>query len=140
MNDGRETAFFDTNIWLYSLMKTANSTKTAASRGLIAEVSPVVSVQVINETCVNLIKKAAFSESLIEPLINAFYEKCIVVPTDIDTLILASKLRARYQFSFWDSLIVASAALSGCSVLYSEDMQHGRTVAGVRIENPFEKA
>ena len=40
-------------------------------------------------------------------------------------------------FSFWDSLILASAETAGAEVLYSEDMQHGQQVAGLTILNPF---
>jgi predicted nucleic acid-binding protein len=34
-------------------------------------------------------------------------------------------------------LIVASAIEAGCNVLYSEDMQHGRTFGRLAIANPF---
>jgi predicted nucleic acid-binding protein len=49
----------------------------------------------------------------------------------------ASKIRGRHSFSFWDSLIVASAILAGVDVLYSEDMQDGFEIENVRIVNPF---
>jgi predicted nucleic acid-binding protein len=32
---------------------------------------------------------------------------------------------------------VRAAKEGGCSVLYSEDLQHGQSVDGVRIVNPF---
>jgi predicted nucleic acid-binding protein len=40
--------------------------------------------------------------------------------------------------SFWDALIVAAAAASGCAIVYSEDLNPGQTIQGVRIENPFD--
>ena len=46
-------------------------------------------------------------------------------------------IRARYQFSFYDSLIVAAARSAGCSRLLTEDLQHGQSVEGLTIENPF---
>jgi predicted nucleic acid-binding protein len=41
-------------------------------------------------------------------------------------------------FSHYDSLIVATALSINCSVLYSEDLQHGQVVDGrLTIVNPF---
>jgi predicted nucleic acid-binding protein len=42
-----------------------------------------------------------------------------------------------HGLSFYDALIVQAAATSGCQRLLTEDMRHGATIAGVRIENPF---
>ena len=44
---------------------------------------------------------------------------------------------ARTQCSFYDSLIVAAALSIGCKRLLTEDLQHGREIDGLRIENPF---
>jgi predicted nucleic acid-binding protein len=56
----------------------------------------------------------------------------------IEILTKASYLRGRYNFSFWDSLIVGSAIKSGCKRLYSEDMQDGLIVENeLKIINPF---
>ena len=49
----------------------------------------------------------------------------------------ALHLRNRYRLSWYDSLIVAGAIEAECSVLYSEDMQHGQEFGDLRIENPF---
>jgi predicted nucleic acid-binding protein len=50
----------------------------------------------------------------------------------------ASRLRSQQAFSYWDSLIVSAALEAGCTLLYSEDMQHGQLVEGqLRIINPF---
>jgi predicted nucleic acid-binding protein len=43
----------------------------------------------------------------------------------------------RYKYSIWDGLIVAAALDAGCKILYTEDLQHGQVVEGLRIENPF---
>jgi predicted nucleic acid-binding protein len=41
------------------------------------------------------------------------------------------------RLSYWDALMVASAAEAGCTAMLSEDMQDGRTIFGVEIINPF---
>jgi predicted nucleic acid-binding protein len=47
-------------------------------------------------------------------------------------------LRAKYNISFWDSLIVASAIENKCTILYTEDLHHSQLIAGrLRILNPF---
>jgi len=101
----------------------------------------VLSTQVINETCSNLLKKTALSEERVRALVKAFYEKYIVVDVEQHTFLLASPLRGSYSLSYWDSLIVASAIESGCEVLYSEDMQPGLHIEdSLVIVNPFDVA
>jgi len=41
------------------------------------------------------------------------------------------------ELSFWDALILAAASAAGCSILYSEDLNAGQTILGVRVQNPF---
>ncbi len=49
----------------------------------------------------------------------------------------AISLQARTGYSIRDSLIVAAAQALGCTILYTEDMQDGRIIDGLRIVNPF---
>jgi predicted nucleic acid-binding protein len=49
----------------------------------------------------------------------------------------ALDLRARWQLSFYDALIVAAALMAGCQRLLTEDLQHGQQIATLTIENPF---
>ena len=60
----------------------------------------------------------------------------VVIPS-VELLTAAADLHRLRSLSWWDALIVQAAVSGGCSVLLSEDMQHGETIAGVRIENPF---
>ena len=46
-------------------------------------------------------------------------------------------VQARYQYGFYDSLIIASALSAGCDRLYSEDLHDGQIIEGLTIENPF---
>ncbi len=41
------------------------------------------------------------------------------------------------RLSYWDALLVRSAAEHGCTAMFSEDMQDGSRLAGVEIVNPF---
>ena len=57
-------------------------------------------------------------------------------PTAPDVL-AAVDLHERYQISFWDAMILQSAARRGCQVVWSEDLNAGQTYQGVRVVNPF---
>jgi predicted nucleic acid-binding protein len=98
----------------------------------------IVSTQVINEICVNLLKKTELSEQDIRALILSFYGSYRVIELNPDILLKASELRDQYSFSFWDSMIVASALYAQCEILYSEDMQSGLQVEEkLIVQNPF---
>jgi predicted nucleic acid-binding protein len=93
---------------------------------------------VINEACVNLLKRASVPEATVRQLMAAFYEKYTVTDIDPSILLTASELREERSLSFWDSLIVASALHAGCEVLYTEDMQDGLEIkGGLMVVNPF---
>ena len=66
-----------------------------------------------------------------------FYRRYSVAFIGRDTMQRASLLREQHQFSFWDSLIFASAVESASPILYSEDMNDGFQRYGVRLVNPF---
>jgi predicted nucleic acid-binding protein len=137
MNDN-ERSFVATNVWLYAFVGGHDPTKSAAAASLLQRTSLAVSVQVINEVCVNLLRKASVGEAELRDLVKSFFAKCLVVPLDQQVLVAASDLREKYSLSFWDSLIVASAIRSGAQILYSEDLQYELHVDGVlRIINPF---
>jgi predicted nucleic acid-binding protein len=131
--------FVDTNVWLYALIRGQNATKAQRARTLITQgTSIVVSTQVINEICVNLIKRENFTAMQTRDLINDFYAAYTVIELDQSILVLATSLREQYTLSYWDSLIVASALSSGASILHSEDM-HDQLIVDQRltIVNPF---
>lgn len=55
-----------------------------------------------------------------------------------DDVLVAIGIHQRAGISFWDSMIIRSAAEMGCSVLYSEDLNTGQDCSGARVENPFQ--
>lgn len=130
--------FIDTNVWLYAFIQSQDQDKTVIAKTTIESSEIVISSQVINEVCVNLIKKARFDEVSIRSLIESFYSKYHITWIDKVILLEASELRDRYRFSYWDSLIVACALAEGAAIVYSEDMQSGLVVENrLQIVNPF---
>ena len=132
------TYFIDTNIWLYSFIESQNREKTKIARRIIKECEIVISTQIINEICVNLIKKANFSEGRIQNLIESLFRKFTVFELSQDILLMASKIRAQHSFSFWDSIVAASGLDCDADYLISEDMQDGFKLENeLTIINPF---
>jgi predicted nucleic acid-binding protein len=130
-------AFFDSNMWLYAFVA-SDPQKHAVAKKLVGDYDSVVSIQVINEVCVNLLKKAGWSEPQTERLIDSFFQDTTVVALDRLVLREASRLRSAYSFSYWDSLIVAAALHAGVDTLMSEDLQHKLVVEKVlTVVNPF---
>ncbi|WP_446011589.1 PIN domain-containing protein [Candidatus Electrothrix sp.] len=129
----------DSNIWLYAFIKTQDADKSKIAKSLIQQKDSaiVISTQIINEVCVNLIRKAHFSEEKIRELIKSFYGKYEVVGIDNEILLRASEIRESHSYSFWDSLILASALYADADILYSEDMQDGFVLEENTTVNPF---
>ena len=111
--------FIDTNVWLYAFIPSQDVDKSGKAKDLIRQSDIVISSQVINEICVNLIKKAQFDELGIRRVINSFYKKYTATIVDKSALIKSSELRERLQLSFWDSLILSSALIGGATILYT---------------------
>ncbi len=133
---GDRLEFADTNVVLYALA--CEEPKRTIARKVLGR-SPIVSVQVLSEASNTLYRKYGIPRSeIVKQLgeIAVIVDK--VVPIDETTLRLGWNLWQRSQFSWYDSLIIASALTSDCHVLYSEDFQHGQVIdERLRILNPF---
>lgn len=131
--------FVDTNIWLYALIPNADDPKhVLAAEFILGLTQPLINSQVIREASSNLLKKTVIAEVKLRAIIQDWYRACEVHPSNAAQHMLASELRQRYAFSYWDSLIVAAALDAGCTTLASEDMQHGQTIDGrLTIINPL---
>jgi len=141
MTDPKRPCFIDSNVWIYAATQSQDNPpdpRHETARQLINQVQPCLSVQVINEVTVNLLRKFNFGEAEIRSLVRSFYKNYTVFALDADTFIQASTLREAYKLSFWDSLIVGSALQHHCDLLYSEDMQNSLVVENrLQICNPF---
>ena len=128
-------SFLDSNIVLYSLGNFEE--KRRRSIELMSE-SPVISVQVLNETANILIRKFLVPIHDIEAIMKRIANECSVTLLTENTHFSALTIKERYQFSFYDSLIIAAALEASCDVLYSEDMQHGQIIENrLKIISPF---
>lgn len=129
--------FVDTNMVLYALGK--DERKKAIARAVLAT-QPLLSSQVINESVNVCLRRFKFTREQAYRFAEVVMQKTSVLPVDESTIRKSAEIALRYQFSNWDSLIIAAALLADCAVLYSEDMQNGQLIENkLLIINPFIK-
>jgi predicted nucleic acid-binding protein len=96
----------------------------------------VISTQVLQEYFVSTTRKLGVDAAIAGQKLHLFSRLGVVV-IDVPDIEAAVDLHRLHQVSFWDALILRAAQRGGCDVLYTEDLQDGATLGGVRIENPF---
>jgi len=127
--------FIDSNIFLYAFSD-KDLIKQKIAKDIVLSLA-TISVQVINEVSNNLLKKFQIPNNELKFFIEDFYDRYKIISLNKEIFIKAVELREKYNFSYYDSLIVASAVLSDCEILYSEDMHHKLVIEDLVIINPF---
>ena len=131
--------FIDSNIWVYFFSDSENR-KSEIVEKFLADNSTksilITSCQVFNEVS-NVLKRHGLAEEKIRVVIEDMTKICLIQELSKDISMLASILREKYSFSFWDSIIVATAKTAGCNLLISEDMHDGLIVDELKIKNIF---
>lgn len=140
MNVDSEKVFFDTNILVY-LQDSRDRQKQKRARDLFSQYTDdkhaVISTQVLQEFSNVCIRKLNQNKMIVKQIVHALWTNTPTVQINPLLIESAIEITSQTNFSLFDSLIIASAAAAGCSVLYTEDMNNGQTVNGVRIVNPF---
>jgi predicted nucleic acid-binding protein len=129
-------SFIDTNIWIYAHLETDDIKSNQALTLLDSLQELTISTQVLNEYYAVMLKYK-IADDIIQDNINVIIEASDVTLIEISTIQLAYKIRLQNSFSYWDSLMIASAIENNCTVLYSEDMQHQQKIQNLTIINPF---
>jgi len=131
--------FIDTNILVYSL-DNSNRKKKAKAREILTKLklndTPVISTQVLQEVYYTLTGKIKIDKTVAKDIIHDYRNMEVIVNT-CDTIEEAINISIASRLSFWDALIIASAESANCSAVYSEDLNDGQIIRGVRIVNPF---
>lgn len=129
--------FLDSNVLIY-LYSEDEAEKAARALQCAQELDAWISTQVLNEVSNVLRRKQKLDYSAILSVIHELQSNFQVSTVTIQTIEQALLLGERYRYSYFDSLMLASALEQGCTVLYSEDMQHGQIIDGLlRIVDPF---
>ena len=134
-----QRSFFDTNVLIYSVDR-ADPAKQTIALGLIArhakERTGVISTQVLQEFFAAATRKLGLEPTQARQLRRDFrvFDIVQVTPEIIEEGVDCSILNT---LSFWDELIVASAAAAKCAELLSEDPADSRIVQGGAVRKPF---
>lgn len=132
--------FVDSNILIYGMDAQAGARHQLAKRALEElwrDQSGAVSLQVLQEFYYIATRKLA------SPLPREIARRVVklysgwMISTGAEELESAFAIEDAARINFWDALIVAAAVKAGAKRILSEDLNHGQTIAGVQIENPF---
>ena len=126
--------FVDSNIVLYLL--SGDVAKADRAQALL-EAGGVISVQVLNEVTSVCLRKLKMPWQEVDALLLAVKAACSVLPLTVTSHEKAIEIAKRFQLSFYDANIVATALISGAQILWSEDMHSGLLIDGLVIQNPF---
>ena len=131
--------FVDTNVLVY-LFDSDAPDKQDHARELLREERDrlVVSVQVLGEFYVTVTRKLAVPLPL-DAAVSAVDALCELRVQALQPELVRSAIRRSQssRLSYWDSLIVETALGAGAKVLFTEDLQDGQAIGGLRVVNPF---
>jgi predicted nucleic acid-binding protein len=134
--------FLDTNIFAYSFDTTAPAKARKAAlliRRAADSGQGVVSYQVVQEFFNIALRRfpqpMAMAEA--EQYLITVFRPLLAIHSSPGLYVEGLRIAAKHRFSWYDSLIVAAALEAQCETLFSEDLQHGREIEGLKIQNPF---
>jgi len=136
----KDKIFVDTNVFVYAYSDD-NILKHKTAKNLLqkdlAEDFIIVSTQILNEFY-SVMSKSKSSHQEIANYVREIAKQTYVKLVTIESIELCLKIREKYHFSWWDSLVLVSALENGCRIIYSEDMQHKQVIENtLEIVNPF---
>jgi predicted nucleic acid-binding protein len=141
MSEPKNLQFVDTNVLIYAHDRSAEDKYQKAGelvRGLWKSGEGCLSIQVLQEFYVNVTQKVA------KPLTPEAAAQIIADLSvwqmhrpGVEDVLDAIRLQHRYQVSFWDAMIIASALQLGCQTIWSEDLNPGQAYDQVKVLSPF---
>lgn len=134
MNGNR---FIDTNILVYCYT-VDEPIKQQKALDIVNNQDTFISTQVLTEFSNTLKKKFKLDWQKIMNIISEVNTNFNVFLNKPSTIEQACQIADKYQYSFYDSLIISAALSCNCKTLYSEDMQDGQVIENrITIVNPF---
>ena len=134
--------FIDTNIFAYTFDEKSPK-KAQRSLQLIREAVDtgrgIVSYQVVQEFFNLALRRfpQPMNAADAEQYLMTVFRPLLAIHSSSALYLEGLRIAGKYPLSWFDCLIVSAALQGECSVLYSEDLQHGQKIEDLRIENPF---
>ena len=133
--------FLDSNIIIYAYDKSDPERQKKAQQILkeaFQNENGILSSQVCSEFFVVVTRKIKNPISSMDAkTIIASLSFLQVEEIDLPLVKRAIETHIQFKISYWDSLIVSTAERAGCTIILSEDLNHGQIINGVEINNPF---
>lgn len=137
-----DRVFVDTNVLVYSFDQ-REPDKQAQARDWLDHLWSAragrISFQVLQELYVTVTNKLkpGLDPEIARKVVRSLWAW---QPVAIDERSFAAAwgIQDRFRLSWWDALIVASARAAECSILLTEDLQHGQDLDGLRVVDPFQ--
>ena len=126
--------FIDSNVVLY--LFSSDTLKADRAESLLQS-GGLISVQVLNEVASVCLRKLKMTWEDVDAVLETLKSTCEVLPVSLASHEKAVGLVERFQISFYDANIAATAILCGADTLFSEDMQNGMSMESVTVVNPF---
>jgi predicted nucleic acid-binding protein len=117
--------FIDINVLIYTVGDMIIKKHTAIQ---LLKVNAIVSTQVINESINVMYRKLKYNYASIRDILTTILQRVELCLITEQTILVALTLAEKYRYSYFDSLIIASALEQRCSILYPEDLQHGQEI------------
>ncbi len=134
----RDNIFFDTNIILYSYSVDEPQKREIANKLIFSQNEILISTQIINETVNILYKKFKIDTKNIIKVIEELEDIFKIVNFSINTQKYALYIKNKYNFQYYDSLVLSTALENRCNIIFSEDFQHNQIIENrLKIINPF---
>ena len=129
----------DTNILVYALDRRAGERHALASRiiqhAVLADCR--LTLQAVSEFFAAVTRKRLISPAEAVAQAQDWLELFRTVAASASAVGSALTTAASGRASYWDALLVATAAEAGCSTILTEDLADGTLLLGVTALNPF---
>jgi len=133
----KDKVFIDTNVLIY-LYSADEPDKRQKAISVFDNYDCITSTQVINEFCNVCIKKMGKNVKDVAAAISEIINACKLELVEIETINMALELHNRYNFSYFDCLMLASALNSNCKYIFTEDMSDSQVIyEKLKIVNIF---
>lgn len=132
-----DKVFLDSNVLVYAYSYNEPA-KQLTARQIIQHQTTLISTQVLQELVNIVTKKYKYSYTDAQQAVMENLQNNQLHTNTTTTILSDCEVAQQYKFSFNDSLIIAAALESNCSILYSEDLHDGLVVKDkLTIINPF---
>lgn len=135
----RVASFIDSNVLIYA-EASDEPKKQAVALALLRRLklagTGVISTQALQEFANVALRKMGLGANHVRKQLSA-HEQFEVVQVTPEIIRGALDIHQTRSVSFYDALIVQAAITAGCDTLYSEDLNTGEVIDGVKINNPF---